>query len=141
MSHAALVESFSKTVWLGGDETAALDYFHPDACATGLGSDMTFDPRDFVTYVQSIRMLISVPTMKVMHVVENDDWIALHVRCHALSRISGAEIDFTGQLMVRVQDGKIAEAYNHFDMVAFFVQMGFVPEDVVEKMLAGYAPA
>ncbi len=141
MSHLSIVQEFFDTVWRRGDETAAQDFFHPDASATGLGSDMAFDPNDFVTFVQSSLMLISAPRMEIMHVVEDGDWLSLHLRCKALSRLSGAKIDFTGQLMVRVKEGKIAEAYNHFDMVAFFVQMGFVPENVVEKMLAGYAPA
>ncbi len=141
MPDIAIVQEFFDRIWNRGDVTGARELFHPYAMTSGFGSDMAYDLEDFITFAQSIQMLVSTPRMDVLNVVTQGDWLSARIRCRALSRMSGAEIDITGQLMIRVLDRRIIEAYNHFDMVGFFVQLGLVPKDAMERVLSGAVAA
>ena len=37
-------------------------------------------------------------------------------------------VDFWGMTMVRVRDGKIVEAWNTFDFLSFYQQIGLLPQ-------------
>ena len=43
----------------------------------------------------------------------------------------------TGTIHARIADGKILEAYNHFDFLGLFAQLGQLPPDVLGRCLSG----
>jgi len=46
----------------------------------------------------------------------------------ALARASGAAIDFSGMVIVRVEDGRIVEGWNSFDFLRLYQQIGALPQ-------------
>ena len=39
--------------------------------------------------------------------------------------------------MIRISDGKLLEAYNHWDFIGIFSQLELLPTNTFEKALAG----
>lgn len=90
-----------------------------------------------MTFAGAILLLIHPPRWEVERVVAQGDWASYLIRGHAVSRSSGNDVTITGQVMLRFQDDLIAEAYNNFDMIGLFTELGVLPDDLLEQALAG----
>jgi predicted ester cyclase len=62
----------------------------------------------------------------VKDVVSQDDMECGHTEVTARHRETGKDVKFSGFCMVRVEDGKIAEAWNNFDFLGLYQQLGQV---------------
>ena len=43
----------------------------------------------------------------------------------------------TGSVLVRMKGGQLAEAYNHWDFMGLYQQLGLLPDDAFERCLSG----
>ncbi len=57
-------------------------------------------------------------------VVCQDDTEAARIVVHAIHKESSARVQFTGISMIRKEDGRIAEAWNNFDFLTMYQQIG-----------------
>ena len=128
---------YTESVWSNENPNAALAFFAPDAVIHGITGDVAMTPQDMVTWVGAITMLIETPSFQVTHIVAQDDCVAYVVRCQAISRRTGQTVCLTGQMMLRLDGDLIAEAFNHFDLIGFFAQLGLLPANLLESVLAG----
>ena len=64
--------------------------------------------------------------LDVKDVVSQDDMESAFTEVTATHRDTGKPVKFSGQCMIRVQDGKIAEAWNHYDFLNMYQQLGQV---------------
>jgi hypothetical protein len=46
-------------------------------------------------------------------------------------------VRMTGSVLVKIWEGKIREAYNHWDFLGLFAQLGSLPWRTFERGLAG----
>ena len=53
-----------------------------------------------------------------------DDMESARTIVNAIHTATGKNVSFTGICMVRVQDGKIAEAWNNYDFLNMYQQLG-----------------
>ncbi len=134
---AEILQSFFDTVWNGGDAAAVRRFFAPDAFATGLVGGMELNAEDMVSFVQALAMHASAIEVHVDHVIAEGPWVSALIRSTATSRRTGRTLTLSGQTLVRFEGELIAEAYNHFDMLGLFMQMGLLPENAMERLLAG----
>ncbi len=141
MREADIIKTFFDTVWNGGDAEAVYEYFAPGANATGLVGGMALDAEDMIAFVQTLSMHVKNIEVEVVHVLVDGDWVSGLVRSTGTCRRSGRAMTLSGQTLVRLQDGLIAEAYNHFDLLGFFVQLNLLPPDAIERLLAGMKAA
>jgi len=141
MRDVNFLQNFYDTVWNGGDAAAVRRFFAPGAKALGLVDDLPLDAEDMVAFVQALSMHAAHIEVEVTHVLVDGDWMSGLVRSTGTCRRSGRALTLTGQTMVRLEDGLIAEAYNHFDMLGLFSQMGLLPPDSIERLLAGLKAA
>ncbi len=137
MSKHDLLQEFYDTVWSGGDSHAIRKFFAPGAEASGLVGEMSLDAEDMIAFVDSLSMHVVNIEFELLHVLEDGDWVSSMARATGTSRRSGKPLQMTGQTLVRLEGGLIAEAHNHFDMMGLFVQLGLLPDDVGERLLAG----
>ena len=72
-------------------------------------------------------------SIEVVRTVTEGDVVAAH--CHVIGRHTGSSfggdptgqpVDFWGISIVRVEDGKIVEGWNCFDMLGMYQQIGWV---------------
>lgn len=65
--------------------------------------------------------------------MEQGDWICVHCSLDARCRSTGESVAITGSAWASIEDGKIREAYHHFDFMSLWAQLGLLPNDVFEK--------
>ena len=69
--------------------------------------------------------------------VEEGEWISVVCTLRAKAQQTGIPVTTTGNVMVRIVDGKLIEAYNHWDFLTLFSALGTLPPRTFETALAG----
>ena len=129
----ALIERWFEEVWNKGREEAIDELFADDGVAHGLADapGVTLrGPAGFKPFFQSFRDAFPDIEVIVEDTVTEGDKIAARCRVRGTHKgeglglaASGNAIDFTGICIVRVENGKIAEAWNNFDFMSMFQQI------------------
>ncbi len=130
------LEIWAKRVWAERDEAAIDEMSVGETRAHGLGMQVLVGPEQFKAFHRCICALLRDTRLAVDHHIEAEGWLA------ALCTFSGTAADgrrvaINGAIHARIADGRILEAYNHFDFAGLFVQLGLLPPDTVERCLAG----
>jgi predicted ester cyclase len=134
MVDASFIHRWFDEVWNGRSEAAIHEMFAEDGIAHGLADPDGNEIRGPEGFKKLQRAFLSAyPDMKIVvedTVVEGDKIAA---RCRVTGSLQGEGIgvaptsqpvEFTGMTIVRVQDGKIAEAWNEFNFMEMYRQVG-----------------
>lgn len=140
MLEASFIHRWFDEVWNAQRESAVDEMFAEDGIAHGLADPEGNEIRGPEGFKKLHRAFVSAyPDLKIIvedTVVEGDKIAA---RC----RVSGSHhghglgvaptnkpIEFTGMTIVRVQDGKITEAWNEFNFMEMYRQLGALTLDL-----------
>ncbi|SPJ25928.1 ester cyclase [Palleronia abyssalis] len=137
MNTRAFVENVFRAIWVTADLEALPGFFAKEAQVKGIAPELELTPEDMVTLVNSVRMHLSDLQVEVVTVLEVDDWISALVVCHGSAKANGEPVEISGQTMMRICNGRVAEAYNHYDALGFFSQVGGLPSNALECLLGG----
>lgn len=137
MDKLTLLQDWYRRVWIEGDLDAVDEYFAPQSGAEGLMPDGQVTAEDFRALVPALRMVVRDLRIEIDRHVECDDWLWVHVTAHAVKAAGIEPVSASGQVMVRVADGRFVEAYNSFDFITFFEQLGLLPAGAFLLLLAG----
>lgn len=132
-----VMETWFHRVWTEEETAAIEELFIPDGEARGLGANVLIGPEGFKQFHSALRGLLYDFVITIDKSVESGDWISAVCTLRARARKSGAEVEMTGSVMVRIVEGKLTEAYNHWDFLGLFGQLGLLPGDTFEKALSG----
>ena len=136
----ALIRRWFDEVWNKGREEAIDEMFADEGVAQGLADESGAPlrgPAGFKPFFRRFRG--SFPDIEVVvedTIAEDDKVVA---RCSVRGRQTGdglgfsatnQPVEFTGISIVRVHDGKIVEAWNNFDFMRMFQQLGALRLDV-----------
>ena len=132
-----VMETWFRRVWNEEDSNAIEELFIPDGHARGLGANVLIGPQGFKQFHTALCKLLSDFVITIDRSVESGEWISTVCTLRAKAQRSGAPIEFTGSVMVRIADGKLTEAYNHWDFLSLFCQLGLLPAGTFEKALGG----
>jgi len=132
-----LLEEWFQRVWNEADLDAIDEIFSEDAKAKGLMPEMRLGPKDFREFVPLVLALIEDVKIELVNSTENDEWIQSLYKVTARSIANSAPVLVLGQVSVRVIDGKFTEAYNCFDFMGLFEQIGQLPEQSLGICLTG----
>ncbi len=132
-----VMETWFRRVWTEEDSTAIEELFVPDGEARGLGANVLIGPEGFKQFHSALRGLLCNFVITIDKSVESGDWISAVCTLRAKSRQSGGPVEMTGSVMVRIEDGKLTEAYNHWDFLSLFSQLGLLPKETFGKALGG----
>lgn len=129
-----LLNRWFEEVWNKGRAEAIDEMFAPEAVAHGLtdqaGNELR-GPEAFKPFFQSFRNAFPDIQVSVEDAITEGDKIA--ARCVVKATHTGEgvglaptdrQVEFNGICIVRVKDGKIAEAWNTFDFRTMFQQLG-----------------
>jgi predicted ester cyclase len=121
-------------VWNKGREEAIDEMFAEDGVANGLNDEegnALRGPEAFKTLQRAFRSAFPNMTITVEDTVTEGDKIAARCTVRATHAGEGLRvaptnqpIEFTGMTIVRVKDGKIVEAWNEFDFMKMYSQVG-----------------
>ncbi|WP_146343937.1 ester cyclase [Phaeobacter marinintestinus] len=132
-----LLQRWYDEVWVHGNLDAIDKFFVPDLVATGIVPEMQMGRDDFQDLVVAFRAHVGEIDVRLPKTVEHDDWLAAFLHVHTTRADNGAPIEVTGQVMARFEGDQIVEAYNQFDFVSLFEQLGQLPEDTIPICMTG----
>ncbi len=130
----ALVRRWFDEVWNKGRAEAIPEMFAEDGIAHGLADDPGTPMRGPADYRPfHARFLEAFPDLKVIveDAIAEGDMVA--ARCSVRGKHTGdslgiaathSPVEFTGITFLRISDGKIVEAWNNFDFMRMYRQVG-----------------
>lgn len=137
MQARELLEEWYHDVWVNADPDAVERFFEPQTEARGILPDLAMDPAMMKELVMAVLDLIDSPRFQIEQVIEQGDWAAAIVGISCLKAGTDQPVNITGQVMIRLDRGKIVEAYNHFDFLTFFEQLDILPAGTMALCLSG----
>lgn len=137
MTGLELLESWYEKVWVQGDVDAVAEFFDTESLAAGIMTDFVAHLEDMQALVPAVLQAVREVSVSIEDSMEQDDRVWARVTLHAKKAEDMTPIHIPGQVMIRQKDGKITEAYNNFDFISYFEQMGSLPQDSIALMLAG----
>jgi steroid delta-isomerase-like uncharacterized protein len=132
----SVVREWFEKLWNQGNEEAMDRLFARDGLAHGLRPDggAIVGPDAYRPFFQKFRGAFPDVRIEVVRTVTEGDTVTAH--CHVRGTHSGDSlgiartarpIDFWGMTIVRVRDGQIVEAWNNFDFMSLYQQIGILP--------------
>ncbi|HEV8430289.1 MAG TPA: ester cyclase [Pyrinomonadaceae bacterium] len=131
-----LVRRWFEEVWNKGHADAIEEMFAEDGIAHGLSDDPTNPirgPRDFRPFHTLFREAFPNMNIVIEDMVAEGDKVA--ARCSVRAKHEGeflgriatqSPVEFTGIAIVRIDNGKIVEAWNNFDFMTLHKQVGLL---------------
>jgi steroid delta-isomerase-like uncharacterized protein len=132
----ALIKRWFEEVWNQGHAEAIDEMFAADGLAHGLADDAgnpLRGPKAFKSFYSAFRGAFPDIFVTVEDVIAEGDMLA--ARCLVRGRHEGdtlgfaathAPMEITGITIVRIRDGKIVEAWNNFDFMKLYRQIGAI---------------
>lgn len=129
-----LMRRWFAEVWNKGRADAIAEMFAADGIAHGLSDDPQNPlrgPAGFLPFHAQFREAFPNIEVVVEDQIAEDDLVA--TRCTVRGKHTGdslgiaathAPVDFTGMTITRIADGKIVEAWNNFDFMKMYRQLG-----------------
>jgi len=129
-----VVRRWFDEVWNNGRSDAIDEMFATDGIAHGLADEagqLLRGPENFRDYHRQMRTAFPDIVVTVEDLIAEGDMVA--ARCSVHGRHGGdsfgiaatqTPVEFTGMTIVRIQDGKIVEAWNNFDFMKMYRQLG-----------------
>lgn len=133
-----LVHRWFEEVWNKGRSDAIDEMLSTDVVVHGLSDDPAHPwhgPAGFKEFHAKFREAFPDIIVTVEDTVREGDRIA--ARCSVRGKHTGeslgfaatqAPVEFTGMAIVRIKDGKIVEAWNNFDFMTLYKQLGVVQD-------------
>lgn len=109
-------------VWNKGNENAIDELMTEDAIAHGLSDEK--GPAGFKTFYRNFKNQFSNIDIEVEDVVTQDDMEVGRCKVNLTETATGKDVAFSGLCMTKIKNGKIDEAWNHFDFLSMFQQLG-----------------
>ena len=143
----SIVRRWFKEVWDDGREEVIDALMAPYAVAYGLPGGPIQGPTAFKPLFRMFRDALGDLSIEVVRTVTEGDVVA--AQCHVTGRHSGAAfggeatgqaVDFWGIAIIRVEDGKIVEGWNCFDMLSMYQQIGWVANPPLPAQVAPGGP-
>jgi steroid delta-isomerase-like uncharacterized protein len=129
-----LIRRWFEEVWNKGREDAIDEMFAADGVAHGLteeGDKTMRGPEQFKPFYRAFRSAFPDLEVVVEDTIAEGDKLA--ARCTVRGKhqsdslgfaATGLTTDFTGITIVRIERGKIVEAWNNFDFMRMYKQLG-----------------
>jgi steroid delta-isomerase-like uncharacterized protein len=130
----ALIRRWFEEVWNKGRADAIPEMFAADGIAHGLSDDAANPlrgPAGFLPFHTQFREAFPNIEVVVEDQIAEGDMVA--TRCSVRGKHGGdslgfaatqAQVDFTGVTITRIKDVKIIEAWNNFDFMRMYKQLG-----------------
>jgi steroid delta-isomerase-like uncharacterized protein len=130
----ALIRRWFEEVWNKGNEAAIDEMFAQHGIAHGLAEEpekAMRGPGDYKPFYRKFRSAFPEIEVVVEDAIAEGDKVA--ARCTVRGKhqsdslgfaATGKSTDFTGITIVRIERGQIVEAWNNFDFMRMFKQLG-----------------
>lgn len=137
MTNSEILRNWYSEVWEKGNTDAIDQFFAAETLAEGLIPEMQVGADDFRDLVTAFRHVLGEITVELPKIIENGNWVSAILNVKTFRADNGAPLEVTGQVMARFKDNRMVEAYNHFDFISFFEELGQFPSDTLPVCMTG----
>ena len=122
---STLLYKWFNEVWNNGDESAIDKLMTQNATAHGIGGDKPVQgAAAFKNFYNDFKGQFRDIRIDVDDVISEDGIETARTTVHAVHADTNKPVEFSGICMVKVEDGKIAEAWNNYDFLNMYQQIG-----------------
>ncbi len=137
MTNLEVIETWMRRVWKEQDADAIREMFLPDGTAEGLGEKM-IGPEDFKMFHRQLLGLIDNVDVQVQKHFQDGSWSSALCKLDCVRKNdSSQKLQMTGTVVLKIENNTIVEAYNHFDFMGLFEQLGLLPDGTFARCLEG----
>ena len=122
--NSTLTLRWMEQVWNQGRESSIDEMLDPTAVVHGIEGIDSPGPEGFKTFYHSFREQFPQIHVEVEDVVSQENYECARCTVRA-TNASGQEVMFSGMTFAQLQNGKIVEAWNSFDFMSMYQQLGF----------------
>ena len=137
MTKLELIERWFEEVWANENKEAIHEMFEVSGTAKGLGDREIAGPSEFEAFHGLMLAQIENVRVSVDKFMEQGDWVSILCSLDATQKGTNKAVQMEGAIFARVVDDKIVEAYNHFDFMTLFEQLGLMPANSFGSCLSG----
>ena len=137
MEKRDVMENWFQRFWCDEDMSAIEDMVHIDIDIRGLTDLPKMGPDGLRAFAEAILKQVSFDRVTIEHFMESGDWAQALATFHTVARSDGTPAPFTAQILVKIENDKITDAYNHVDFISLYQQLGLLPADMMERCLRG----
>lgn len=121
-----LLSMWFQEVWNKSQRKAIDELLDENVIANGLGQDGYLEGIDaFKSFYDDFRSQLSDIEVQVEMVVSEEDMESALCKVTGVHNQTGKRVNFSGLCMVRILNGKIKEAWNHYDFLGMYQQTGY----------------
>ncbi|ATG43229.1 SnoaL-like domain protein [Phaeobacter piscinae] len=124
-------------VWVSGNLDLVEPMFHPDLEVNGPLHGAIAIAADYREVVGTLGHIIHDLDLTLTHALDDGDLAAIRIQVRGYGRSEDFELHYSGQLIVRMQDGQIREFLSNFDYMTMFEQLGQLPPDCLPICMTG----
>lgn len=122
---STLLNRWFEEVWNQNREESIDQLMTPDSYAHGiLSPEQPRGPEGFKFFYRGFRQQFENIHVTTKDVISQDDMECALTEVTALHRKTGKTVHFSGLCMVRIKDGRVAEAWNQYDFLGMLHQLG-----------------
>jgi len=122
--NSTLSYRWMQEVWNQGHEDAIDEMMDANAEVHGIDDIKERGTAAFKQFFRNFRSQFPQIHVEVEDVVVQDDCETARCIVDATS-VAGQKVQFTGMTFVKIQEGKISEAWNNFDFMTMYQQLGY----------------
>ena len=131
------IEIWLNAVWGDGRLDLIEPLFTQRAQAAGIMDGLNLGPKEFLEFVPAFRAHLHKMTISILRSFESEDWVWTLLKIDGIGVANCAPVSATGQLAMRFEGDQVAEAYNSFDAISIFEQLGLLPPETIALCLSG----
>ncbi|WP_306143833.1 ester cyclase [Roseibium sp. MMSF_3412] len=146
MTNLEILETWFRRVWSEEDEAAIEEMFVPDGRAVGLGEQTKggkdefrehemLGPEEFKVFQRALLGLVKDVRIEIKRSITSGEWLCALCEFQGTSRRTGERVRMTGTVYGRFSDDQIIDAFNHFDFLSLFQQLGSLETGTFERCL------
>lgn len=132
-----IVNRWFREVWIEGNLATIEKIYEPAPAHECLHEDGTPATGEVLELTQVLRTLVVNKTVRIVKAIEDGPWIALSLEMEGADSASGKPIKMRWQTFMRIENGKIIENHPSVNFINLFEQLGQLPPNSFELMLAG----
>ena len=123
---STLTYRWFQEVWNEGREDSIDDLMTPQSLIHGIGEGQFKGPEGFKFFYRNFKSEFHDIRVDFQDALSQDNMECALTNVTATHNESGKKVSFSGLCMVRYEEGKIAEAWNHYDFLSMHQQLGRV---------------
>lgn len=122
----ALVLRWYDELWNNGNESIIDELMHERGRAFGLGPEPVVGVEAFKQFYRGFAVAYRDIHIKIDKNLTDGDYVISLCSVAAVHNQTGRPVSFTGTSVCQVENGKIMSAWNHFDFLTMYLQVGAI---------------